>query len=67
MSEQPTLEDVFAMAEEVYDSAERGREFLSRPHYMLEGRLPIEVARESPQGAARVINILGRGAFGGGV
>jgi uncharacterized protein (DUF2384 family) len=36
------------------------REFLNRTHPLLNGRTPLELARESDQGVARVCEILGR-------
>lgn len=42
------------------------REFLTRRHPMLEDERPIDVALESGAGADMVLNILGRGAYGGG-
>lgn len=47
---------------------ERAREFLGRPHPMLDGKVPLDVTlATSPGGADMVINLLGRAAYGGGV
>jgi putative toxin-antitoxin system antitoxin component (TIGR02293 family) len=61
------LAKVWAMAVRVWDDEEDARSFLSRPHPMLEGRKPREVAVGSDPGADAVMNIIGRGAYGGGV
>lgn len=61
------LAKVWAMALSVWKDEDDAREFLSRPHPMLEGRPPREVAVGSDPGADAVVNIIGRGAYGGGV
>ncbi len=61
------LAKVWAMAMRVWNDEADAREFLRRPHPMLEGRAPREVAVGSDPGADAVINVMGRGAFGGGV
>ncbi len=61
------LAKVWAMAMRVWDDEDDARAFLGRPHPMLEGRKPREVAVGSDPGADAVINIMGRGAYGGGV
>ena len=61
------LAKVFSFALDIYGTAERAREFLSRPHPMLDGRAPLDVALGTSPGADLVINLLGRAAYGGGV
>lgn len=57
---------VLGFAVSVLGGEERARAFLSRPHPMLHDRTPLDVALESGAGADLVVNILGRGAYGGG-
>lgn len=40
--------------------------FLRRPHPLLGGRVPLELAKDDA-GAAQVIQLLGRAAYGGAV
>ncbi len=61
------LAKVWAMAMRVWGNEADARTFLSRPHPMLEGRPPRDVAVASDPGADAVMNIIGRGAYGGGV
>jgi len=61
------LAKVWAMALRLWDDEADAREFLRRPHPMLEGRAPRDVAVASGPGADAVINVMGRGAYGGGV
>jgi putative toxin-antitoxin system antitoxin component (TIGR02293 family) len=61
------LAKVFAMALSVWDDEDAAREFLRRPHPMLDGRAPRDVALGSDPGADAVVNLIGRGAYGGGV
>lgn len=58
---------VFGLAIEIYRSPDKAREFLSRPHMMLEGRTPLDMALATGLGADLVINLLGRLAYGGAV
>lgn len=59
---------VFVFAADVYKGdVVRAREFLNRPHPMLEQRTPLDLTIGSGPGADIVINILGRAAYGGGV
>jgi putative toxin-antitoxin system antitoxin component (TIGR02293 family) len=58
---------VFSFALEVYHTDEKAREFLARPHPMLEGQTPLDIALAGSPGADLVINLLGRAAYGGGV
>ena len=43
------------------------RDFLNRPHPMLDDRIPLELALATGPGADAVVNLLGRAAYGGGV
>jgi putative toxin-antitoxin system antitoxin component (TIGR02293 family) len=61
------LAKVWAMALQVWGEEADAREFLRRPHPLLDGRAPREVALASDPGADAVINVIGRGAYGGGV
>ena len=61
------LAKVWAMAVRVWNDEADARAFLRRPHPMLEGRPPRDVAVASDPGADAVANIIGRGAYGGGV
>ena len=57
---------VFGFAMMIYRDEDKARDFLTRRHPMLRDRTPIDVALESGAGADMVINLLGRGAYGGG-
>lgn len=61
------LGKVFGLAVGVYGDAEKAREFLRRPHPMLEQHSPLELALAADTGADVVVNLLGRIAFGGAV
>ena len=52
------------MALDVWKSEEAARAFLNRPHPMLEGRKPIDVAIQSELGADMVKSILGELKYG---
>ena len=43
------------------------RDFLERPHPMLDDNAPLEVALATGPGADAVINLMGRAAYSGGV
>lgn len=60
------LAKVFSFALEIYKAPEKAREFLARPHPMLDGKAPLDVALATGPGADIVINLLGRAAYGGG-
>ena len=60
------LAKVFSFALDIYKTPEKAREFLGRPHPMLDGRPPLDVALGTSPGADIVINLLGRAAYGGG-
>lgn len=55
---------VWSMAKDVYKEEELARTFLMRPHQLLEGRVPLEVATENEYGAEAVVEILGRLKYG---
>jgi len=57
---------VFSFAMGVYQDKGRVREFLGRPHAMLVGKAPLDVALATGPGADVVINLLGRAAHSGG-
>lgn len=58
------LAKVFSFAIDIYKAPESAREFLGRPHPMLDGKAPLDVALATSPGADLVINLLGRAAFG---
>jgi len=58
------LAEVWATAVDVYKDEETARLFLQRPHQLLHGRIPLEVAAESWAGARSVEQILGRLKYG---
>ena len=58
---------VFAFGLEVFGDESRVREFLDRPHPMLDDKIPLDVALATGPGADAVINLLGRAAYSGGV
>ena len=60
------LAKVFSFALDIYRTPEKVREFLGRPHPMLDGKPPLDVALATGPGADLVINLLGRAAYGGG-
>jgi putative toxin-antitoxin system antitoxin component (TIGR02293 family) len=61
------LAKVYAIALDIYRDAARVREFLGRPHMMLDNKTPLDVALATGPGADLVINLLGRAAYSGGV
>ena len=60
------LAKVFSFALDIYRVPEKVREFLTRPHPMLDGKPPLDVALATGPGADLVVNLLGRTAYGGG-
>ena len=58
---------VFAFGLEIFGDETRVREFLDRPHPMLDDKVPLDVALATGPGADAVINLLGRAAYSGGV
>lgn len=61
------LAKVFSFALEIYGEPGRVIDFLSRPHPMLGGKPPFDVALKTSTGADLVTNVLGRAAYGGAV
>ena len=61
------LAKVFAMGLDVFHDEGLTREFLRRPHAMLDGQPPLDVALATGPGADAVINLLGRAAYGAAV
>lgn len=61
------LAKVYAIALDIYHDAARVRDFLGRPHMMLDNKTPLDVALATGPGADLVINLLGRAAYSGGV
>ena len=61
------LGKVFILGMKVYHDEDKVREFLCRPHMMLSGKTPLELALASGAGADVVVNIIGRAAYGGAV
>jgi putative toxin-antitoxin system antitoxin component (TIGR02293 family) len=60
------LAKVFSFALDIYQAPDKAREFLARPHPMLDGKPPLDVALATGPGADLVLNLLGRAAYGGG-
>jgi putative toxin-antitoxin system antitoxin component (TIGR02293 family) len=61
------LAKVYVFALDIYHDSGSVREFLNRPHAMLDGKPPLDVALATGPGADAVINLLGRVAYSGGV
>lgn len=59
--------EVYSFAGQVFGSEARAREFLGRPHPMLDQKTPLGVTMSTAPGAEAVMNILGRVAYGGAV
>lgn len=55
---------VWSLALEVWQSEEEARDFLFRPHPMIEDRRPIDVVIQSEFGAEMMIDILGSLKYG---
>ena len=60
------LAKVYAVALNIYHDPAKVRDFLRRPHMMLDNQAPLDVALATGPGADAVINLLGRAAYGGG-
>ncbi len=60
------VKKVLDFAAQIFQDEDKTHRFLTRPHPMLGNRPPLDLAIESGAGADLVINILGRGAYGGG-
>ncbi len=58
---------VFAFGLEVFRDEAKVRDFLNRPHPMLDDKVPLDLALATGLGADAVVNLLGRAAYGGGV
>jgi putative toxin-antitoxin system antitoxin component (TIGR02293 family) len=58
------LAEVWALAREVWGGDAAAREFLFRPHPMLEGRRPVDVVLANEFGRPLVEGILGRLQYG---
>jgi putative toxin-antitoxin system antitoxin component (TIGR02293 family) len=58
---------VYATALSIYRTPDKVRDFLSRPHMMLDNKSPLDVALATSPGADAVVSLLGRAAHGGGV
>lgn len=58
------LARVWTLACEVWKSDAAARDFLNRPHPLLEGRHPIDVVMESEFGGPQVEAVLGRLQYG---
>lgn len=61
------LAKVYVFALDIYQDGSKVRDFLNRPHAMLDGKSPLDVALATGPGADAVINVLGRAAYSGGV
>lgn len=61
------LARIYSMGLAVFGDVDKVRQFLTRPHMMLEDKRPVDVALSTGPGAEAVINILGRAAYSGGV
>lgn len=61
------LAKVYAMAMSIYRDEATAREFLNRPHMLLEGKAPRDVALATGPGADAVVHLLGAAAYGGAV
>jgi putative toxin-antitoxin system antitoxin component (TIGR02293 family) len=55
---------VWDFAVEIYRNEERARAFMHRPHPLLEGRKPIDVAVATSVGADLVYELLGQALYG---
>ncbi len=55
---------VWALAFDVWQNADDARDFLFRPHPMIEDRRPIDLVIQSEFGAELVLDILGRLKYG---
>lgn len=61
------IASIWTEARRVWGSDEETRDFLFRPHQLLEGRRPIDVAIENELGGQLVQDILGRLEYGSAV
>ena len=51
---------------EIFQDTRKARDFLNRPHPLLKGKAPIELALTNESGARAVNDIMIAGAYGGG-
>ena len=58
---------VLIFASVIYKDASKRREFMRRSHPILGGLSPFDLAGANEEGANRVIWLLGRAAYSGGV
>lgn len=56
----------FEMAMTIFQDERKARDFLTRPHAMLDDATPLDVALATGPGADAVVNLLGRAAYSGG-
>jgi putative toxin-antitoxin system antitoxin component (TIGR02293 family) len=61
------LARIWSFAREVWGGEDEARDFLFRPHPLLEDRPPIELALASEMGAQLVTDIIGRLQYGSAV
>jgi putative toxin-antitoxin system antitoxin component (TIGR02293 family) len=61
------LAAVWSHALSIWHSEQETRDFLLRPHQLLKGRRPVDVALENEQGGQLVHDILGRLQYGSAV
>ena len=61
------LAKVYVFALDIYRDNGDAREFLKRPHAMLDCKSPLDVALATDPGADAVINLLGGVVYGSGV
>ena len=57
------LAKVYVFALDIYQDSGNAGEFLKRPHAMLDGKPPLDVALATNPGADAVINLLGGVAY----
>ena len=57
---------LFEMATAIFGDERKARDFLGRPHVMLDDAAPLDVALATGPGADAEIHLLGRAANGGG-
>lgn len=61
------LARVYSMALSIFADESKVRQFLERPHMLLDNKRPVDVTLSTGPGAEAVINVLGRAAYSGGV
>jgi len=61
------LASIWWTAQRIWKTPEKARDFLSRPHPLLEGRRPIDLVLENEIGAELVRDVLGRLEHGSAV